>query len=171
LDCPKGMTVDDRVFVDSLRARFFAEEPGHVNRSSMHLVAELPRGGDGRLARLMNAWSKVEVLILDDFLIRPISPDAASDTLEVIEDRHGLRSTILTSQLPVANWYASIGDPTIADALLDRLTTNLHRIELNGESMRKVVPLDRPTGIRSGRTPRMRKINRRSRTVTRKEVR
>ena len=91
-----------------------------------------------RLARLMNAWFKVEVLILDDFLIRPINPDAASDTLEVIEDRHGLRSTILTSQLPVANWYASIGDPTIADALLDRLTTNLHRIELNGESMRKV---------------------------------
>jgi len=59
--------------------------------------------GDGRLARLMNAWSKVEVLILDDFLIRPISPDAASDTLEVIEDRYGLRSTILTSQMPVAN--------------------------------------------------------------------
>ena len=86
----------------------------------------------------MNAWSKVEVLILDDFLIRPISPDAASDTLEVIAGRHGLRSTILTSQLPVASWYASIGDPTIADALLDRLLSNLHRIELTGESMRKV---------------------------------
>ena len=71
-------------------------------------------------------------------LIRPISPDAASDTLEVIEGRHGLRSTILTSQLPVASWYASIGDPTIADALLDRLLSNLHRIELTGESMRKV---------------------------------
>ena len=86
----------------------------------------------------MNAWFKVEVLILDDFLIRPINPDAASDTLEAIEDRHGLRSTILASQLPVTNWYASVGDPTTADALLDRLTTNLHRIELSGESMRKV---------------------------------
>ena len=52
-----------------------------------------------------------------------------SDTLEVIEDRHGLRSTILASQLPVTNWYASVGDPTTADALLDRLTTNLHRID------------------------------------------
>ncbi len=62
------------------------------------MLEELAIGrGDGRLARPMNAWSRAEVLMLDDFLIRPISPDAASDTLEVIEDRHGLRSTILTS--------------------------------------------------------------------------
>ena len=77
---------------------------------------------------------------MDDFLCRPINPDAVSDILEVIEDRHGLRSTILTSQLPVANWYASSGDSTIADALLGCLRTNLHTIELNGASMRKVVP-------------------------------
>ena len=106
------------------------------------------------LARLTSAWSKVEVLILDDFLIRPISPDAASDTLEVIEDRHGLRS----SQLPVTNWYASVGDPTFADALLDRLTTNLHRIELSGESMRKGIPSNRSKGMRGGPTPKIRTI-------------
>ncbi len=94
--------------------------------------------GDGRFGRLLIAWAKVDILILDDFLIRPLGPDAASDTLEVIEDRYGQRSTILTSQLPIANWYEAIGDATVADAILDRVTTNLHRIELNGESMRKV---------------------------------
>ncbi len=93
--------------------------------------------GDGRLTRLMTAWSKIDVLILDDFLIRPITPDAASDTLEIIEDRTGLRLTILTSQLTIANWHEVIGDPTLADALLDRVTQRLHRIELTGESMRR----------------------------------
>ncbi|MHB8190442.1 MAG: IS21-like element helper ATPase IstB [Ferrimicrobium sp.] len=93
--------------------------------------------GDGRLARLMTAWSKIDVVILDDFLIRPIAPDAASDTLEMIEDRQGVRSTILTSQLPIANWHEAIGDPTLADAILDRITQNLHRIELHGESLRR----------------------------------
>lgn len=92
---------------------------------------------DGRLSRLMASWARVDVLIVDDFLIRPLGPDHAADLLEVVEDRGGLRSTIVTSQLPVANWHEAIGDATIADAVLDRLLEHTHRIELNGESMRR----------------------------------
>ena len=74
--------------------------------------------------------------LLDDFLIRPLSSDQAADTLEVIEDRAQRRATIITSQLPVAHWHEAMGDETLADAMLDRLSHNLHRVELRGESMR-----------------------------------
>jgi DNA replication protein DnaC len=70
-------------------------------------------------------------------LIRPLTPDQAADLLEVVEDRSGLRSTLLTSQLPVAMWHSAIGEPTLADAVLDRLSEDLQRIEMTGESMRK----------------------------------
>lgn len=95
---------------------------------------------DGRLARLMASWARVDVLLIDDFLIRPLNPDQAADTLEVIEDRSGLRSTIITSQLPVNLWHEAMGEPTIADAVLDRVLQHLHRIELAGESMRRPEP-------------------------------
>jgi DNA replication protein DnaC len=97
--------------------------------------------GDGRLARLMAAWARTEVLIIDDFLLRPLNVEQTADLLEVIEDRSGLRSTIITSQLPVAHWHEGLGDATMADALLDRLCQNLHRIEMKGESMRAPTPL------------------------------
>ena len=77
--------------------------------------------GDGRLARLLAAWARIGVLVIDDLLLRPLTSDQAADLLEVIEDRAGLRATIVTSQLPVAMWHEAIGDPTIADAALDRL--------------------------------------------------
>ena len=92
---------------------------------------------DGRLTSLMASWARTEILVIDDFLIRPLSPDQAGDLLEVIEDRTGLRSTIITSQLPISNWHEAMGDQTLSDAILDRITQNLHRIELSGESMRK----------------------------------
>jgi DNA replication protein DnaC len=92
---------------------------------------------DGRFARLMSAWARIEVLVVDDFLLRPLSVDQAADVLEVIEDRAGLRSTIVTSQLPIANWHEAITEPTIADSLMDRLCWHLRRIELHGESMRR----------------------------------
>jgi DNA replication protein DnaC len=92
--------------------------------------------GDGRLAKLMAAWARTEVLIIDDFLLRPLNVEQTADLLEVIEDRSGLRSTIITSQLPVAHWHEGLGDATMADALLDRLCQNLHRIDMKGESMR-----------------------------------
>lgn len=97
---------------------------------------------DGRLARLMANWARVEILVVDDFLLRPLTPDQAADLLEVIEDRAQLRSTIITSQLPVSLWHEALGDATIADAVLDRVLQNAHRIELSGESMRR--PSDPP---------------------------
>jgi DNA replication protein DnaC len=92
---------------------------------------------DGRLARLMATWARIDVLVIDDFLIRPLNSDQAADLLEVIEDRAQLRSVVLTSQLPVADWHGAIGDPTIADAVLDRLLERSNRIELVGESLRR----------------------------------
>lgn len=92
---------------------------------------------DGRFARLTAAWARIDVVLIDDFLLRPLSAQQAADLLEVVEDRSGLRATILTSQLPVANWHEALGEPTIADALADRLLANLHRIELEGDSMRQ----------------------------------
>ena len=77
------------------------------------------------------------MLVIDDFLIRPLTSDQAADLLEVVEDRAQLRSTVLTSQLPVAEWHEAIGDPTIADAVLDRLLERANRIELVGESLRR----------------------------------
>lgn len=92
---------------------------------------------DGRLPRLMATWARTDVLLVDDFLLRPLAPDQAADVLEVIEDRVGLRATIVTSQLPVSLWHEALGEPTVADGILDRLLEVVHRIELHGESMRR----------------------------------
>jgi len=91
---------------------------------------------DGRLARMMANLARVDVLILDDLLLRPHSDDRAADLLEVVEDRRG-RSIIATSQLPINHWHEGLGDPTIADAILDRLLERAHRIELAGASRRR----------------------------------
>jgi DNA replication protein DnaC len=91
---------------------------------------------DGRLARTMATLARVDVLILDDLLLRPLSDDQAADLLEVVEDRRG-RSLVATSQLPVTHWHEGLGDPTIADAILDRLLQRTHRIELMGTSRRR----------------------------------
>jgi len=91
---------------------------------------------DGRLAKMMTNLARVDVLILDDLLLRPHSDDQAADLLEVVEDRRG-RSVIATSQLPISHWHEGLGDPTIADAILDRLLERSHRIELAGNSRRR----------------------------------
>jgi DNA replication protein DnaC len=96
--------------------------------------------GDGRWARLMAAWARIDVLLIDDSALRPLTAEQAADLLEVIEDRSQRRSTIVTSQLPVAHWHDALGDPTLADAILDRLTHNAHRIELRGDSLRRQEP-------------------------------
>lgn len=95
---------------------------------------------DGRFGRLVASWARIEVLVLDDFLLRPLTADQAADTLEVIEDRAGLRSTIVASQLPISHWHEALGEPTLADAVVDRLLKDLHRIEVKGDSMRHPVP-------------------------------
>jgi DNA replication protein DnaC len=92
---------------------------------------------DGRLPRLMAGFARVDVLVLDDFGLSPIPSARAADLLEVIEDRGGLRSTIVTSQLPVGHWHEALGEPTIADAILDRLVHNAYRLELTGDSRRR----------------------------------
>ena len=93
---------------------------------------------DGTYPKLMNKTAKAKVLIIDDFCITPMKDDERKDLLEVIEDRQGLCSTIISTQIPIKNWFETIGDPTIADAVLDRLIHNAHKINLKGESMRKI---------------------------------
>jgi DNA replication protein DnaC len=93
---------------------------------------------DGSYAQTFSKLAKVPVLILDDFGLAVLTDPERRDLLDVIDDRHGTASTIITSQLPVEHWHEIIGDPTIADALLDRLVHNAHKICLTGkESMRK----------------------------------
>lgn len=99
--------------------------------------------GDGSYGKKLQTLAKIELLILDDFGLKPLVQAEKHDLLEIIEDRHGLRSTIVTSQLPVKAWHEYLGEPTVADALLDRLLNNAHRLELRGESLRKSgKPLD-----------------------------
>lgn len=92
---------------------------------------------DGSYARVLARLARTSVLVLDDLGMAALTDSERRDLLEVIEDRHGSASTIITSQLPVEHWHEVIGDPTIADALLDRLVHNAHKINLKGESMRK----------------------------------
>lgn len=92
---------------------------------------------DGSLPRVMTRLAKTHVLVLDDFGLAPLTDPQRRDLLEIIEDRHGLRSTIITAQLPVNTWHETIGEPTIADAILDRLIHAAYHLDLQGESMRK----------------------------------
>src|SRR6202022_318080 len=93
--------------------------------------------GDGRHPRLLRNLGRADLLILDDWGLEPLDAAARHDLLEILEERYGRRSTMITSQLPVDRWHEIIGDPTYADAILDRLVHNAHRIELAGESMRR----------------------------------
>ena len=88
--------------------------------------------GDGRLGKIMNSLTRFDILILDDFLLRPFTNDQTADLLEVVEDRSA-KSTIVTSQLPVNLWHEGLGDETVADATLDRLLERSHRFELVGD--------------------------------------
>src|SRR5579885_763075 len=93
--------------------------------------------GDGRYARLTRALGGVQLLILDDWGLEPLDAQARHDLLEILEERYGRRSTIITSQLPVDSWHQVIGDPTYADAILDRLVHNAQRLNLSGDSLRR----------------------------------
>ena len=92
---------------------------------------------DGSSIKEMNRIEKQDLLILDDFGIQPFDQVSRASLLEIIEDRHGKHATIITSQLPVKQWYEVIGEKTVADAILDRIVHDAHRIELKGESLRR----------------------------------
>lgn len=93
--------------------------------------------GDGRFAKLMAGFAKTDLIILDDWGLAKFTAEQRRDLLELLDDRHGNRSTLVTSQVPVDRWHDVIGDPTLGDAILDRLVHNAYRINLKGESMRK----------------------------------
>ena len=102
------------------------------------LFAELSLAhGDGRFPKLMTAFAKTDLIILDDWGLAKFTAEQRRDLLELLDERHGHRSTIVTSQLPLDHWHEIIGDPTLADAILDRLIHNAYRINLKGESLRK----------------------------------
>ncbi len=92
---------------------------------------------DGSLRLLLGKLSRIDVLVIDDWAMAPLTELERRDFWEICEDRYQVRSVILTSQLPVARWHEQIGDPTVADGILDRLVHNAHRIEMRGDSMRK----------------------------------
>jgi len=105
---------------------------------SARLFADLSIAhGDGRYLRLIKQLSKVDLLILDDWGLEKLDLVQRNDLLEIMEDRHGCKSTLIAGQIPVNQWHKAIGDATLADAILDRLVHNAHKINLKGESMRK----------------------------------
>ena len=93
--------------------------------------------GDGRYPRLMRALSGVKLLILDDWGLEPLGAEQRHDLLEIVEERYGRGATLITSQIPVDRWHDLIGDPTLGDAILDRIVHNANRIQLRGDSLRR----------------------------------
>jgi DNA replication protein DnaC len=111
-----------------------------LHKKTSELFRELAMAhADGSIGRMLLRLAQIDVLLLDDFAMAPLKDSERRDFLEVCDDRYQRRSMILTSQMPVAHWHEQIGDPTIADSILDRLLHNAYRMELNGESMRKTL--------------------------------
>ena len=92
---------------------------------------------DGSYLKILNHLERQSLIILDDFGLQPMQQDIKIALLQILEERHGKHATLITSQLPVSAWHDYINEPTVADAIMDRLTANAHRIELKGESMRR----------------------------------
>ena len=104
------------------------------------LLLELTQAkADGSYHKQLKQLAKVRLLIIDDWGLEPLKPAHRNDLMEIMDDRHGHNATLMISQLPTDQWYASIGDNTLADAILDRLMHNAHRLQLKGESMRKIM--------------------------------
>jgi DNA replication protein DnaC len=93
---------------------------------------------DGSFRNLLGRLSRIDVLVVDDWAMAPLSEPERRDFCEICDDRYQVRSLILTSKLPVTRWHEQIGDPTVADGILDRLVHNAHRIEMRGDSMRRI---------------------------------
>lgn len=95
---------------------------------------------DGRYGKVLVSLARKDILVIDDFALSPLNEEQRRDLLEVVEDRYEKHSTIIASQIPIEHWHETIGDPTFADAILDRLIHNAHKLILKGESMRKSKP-------------------------------
>ncbi len=108
-------------------------------RTSRLLDALSIAHGDGRFTRLLQQLAKTDLLILDDWGLEKMNLSQRNDLLEIMEDRHGFKSALITSQLPIDQWHKAIGDATLGDAILDRLVHNSHKLKLKGESMRKIM--------------------------------
>lgn len=93
--------------------------------------------GDGRYHKIMTSLTKKDLIIIDDFALAPLTDEQRRDLLEIVEDRYDRRSTLMISQIPIDHWHDIIGDPTIADAILDRLIHNAHKLSLKGKTRRK----------------------------------
>lgn len=93
--------------------------------------------GDGQYAKWMQKLAKLDVLILNDWGLTPFTQEQCRDLLEILDDRHQLKSTIVTSQFPIKHWHEALGQPTLADTILDRLVHNARKVQLKGDSLRK----------------------------------
>jgi len=115
-------------------------------RTSRLLHQTILSHADGSYSQLLGAFARVQLLVLDDWLRDPLTRTQSQDLLEILDDRYGRSSTIVATQVPVAEWHVRFPDPTIGDAVLDRLVHNAYRLQLEGESRRKVnSPLTMPT--------------------------
>jgi DNA replication protein DnaC len=136
-----GATGAGKTFIAcALAQKAMREGFSAIYKRTPRLLRELAVAkGDGSYSRLLNSLAKTDLLVLDDWGLTASTADQEIDMLEIVEDRHGLRSTIITSQVPVDSWHALMANPTVADAIPDRLVHNAYRINLTArESMRKV---------------------------------
>jgi DNA replication protein DnaC len=134
-----GMTGTGKTFVACALAQQACRKGYRaLYRRTSRLFEEMTLArADGSYARLLDRFARIDVLVLDDWGLVPTKSVERNDLLEILEDRSGTRSTIIASQLPTANWHDHLADPTLADAILDRLIHNAHRIVLKGPSQRK----------------------------------
>lgn len=144
IDVPQNLVIEGPTGVGkSWLACALGHKACRDNRSVLYqriprLFADLALArGDGRYPRLMRALGGVKLLILDDWGLEPFGPEHRRDLLEIVEERYGRGATLITSQVPVDRWHDVIGDLTLADAILDRIVHNAHRLKLRGDSLRK----------------------------------
>jgi DNA replication protein DnaC len=135
-----GATGSGKSYIGEALAQKACREgfPADIYRSTKLFAALDTARKDGSYRKLLNKLKRTNPLVLDDLPLNPLNDAERRDLLEIMEDRYGFSSTVLTSQYPVAEWHTLIGGPTLADAILDRIDHNSHRIELKGESMRKI---------------------------------
>ena len=134
-----GPTGTGKTFLVNALARHYCEHGISVRyyRVKRLFDALAITHGDGTYGKWLTQISKTDVLILDDWGLEGLTQSQRNDLLEIMDDRHNAKSTIVASQLPIEHWHDVVGDPTLADAILDRLIHNAYKLKLSGESMRK----------------------------------